>query len=292
MITLKTIPELKHTLAEIRAKKLETGFVPTMGALHPGHLSLIKRAREENSVVICSIFVNPTQFNDPQDLERYPRTPGQDSALLSAAGTDILFMPHTHEMYPLPSEASAKEGRAKDSYKRVNLGSLATVMEASHRPGHFEGVMQIVSKLFDCVDPDRSYFGQKDFQQVAVIREMVRQLNFRTLIIACPTLREADGLAMSSRNILLTPEHRKLAPVIFKTLSTVKEMALCQPVQAMLDYAKAEFDSVPELFTEYFGIADASTLLPVQTMQDTDSIVACVAVKLGKVRLIDNMILK
>ncbi|HXC06764.1 MAG TPA: pantoate--beta-alanine ligase, partial [Bacteroidia bacterium] len=279
MITLETIPELRKKLAEYKAAKLQTGFVPTMGALHPGHVSLLKRAREENPVVICSIFVNPTQFNDPQDLERYPRTPEKDMDRLQKAGCDLLFMPSPTEMYPSSAVALAKEG-----YKNVNLGSLATVMEASQRPGHFEGVMQIVSKLFDIVDPDRSYFGQKDFQQVAVIRAMVKQLAYRTQIIACPTLREADGLAMSSRNTLLPPEHRKLAPVIYKTLQTVKDMALCQPVQELLSYATAQFAAVPEMTLEYFQISDASTLLPVQSLNDTSSVVACVAVKLGKVR--------
>ncbi len=285
MITLETIPELKLKLAGIREKKLEIGFVPTMGALHPGHISLIKRAKEENAAVICSIFVNPTQFNDPQDLEKYPRTPEKDMDLLQKAGCDLLFMPKTEEMYP-----------GKDpfvsTHKKVDLGALAHVMEAQQRPGHFEGVIQIVSKLFDCVNPTRSYFGQKDFQQVAVIRAMVKQLGYTTAIIACPTLREPDGLAMSSRNVLLTPEDRKKAPLIYKTLSEVKEMALCQPLDSLQEYGREKLGNAPGMKLEYFQIADAATLLPVKSMNDAPSIVACVALKLGKVRLIDNMILK
>jgi pantoate--beta-alanine ligase len=291
MITLQTIPELRQKLDEFRSKKLEIGFVPTMGALHPGHISLIKRARQENPIVVSSIFVNPTQFNDPQDLERYPRTPEQDSLLLRDAQCDLLFMPAAKEMYPSIAEASeGKPNRAP--YREVKLGSLASVMEASQRPGHFEGVMQIVSKLFDAVDPDRSYFGQKDFQQLAVIREMVKQLGYRTAIIGCPTLREEDGLAMSSRNVLLPPAHRQLAPVIYRTLVEVREMSLCQPVNMLLDYAREKLSAVPEMSLEYFQIADAANLLPVQSLNDAESVVACVAVKLGKVRLIDNMILK
>jgi pantoate--beta-alanine ligase len=284
MKTVQTIPELRKILAEYRLKGAEIGFVPTMGALHPGHISLIKRARDENSVVICSIFVNPSQFNDPQDLARYPRTPGPDRELLVHAGCDLVFMPSVEEMYP--------PGEKPVANPQVDLGTLVKVMEGRLRPGHFEGVVQIVSKLFQCVDPDRSYFGQKDFQQVAVIREMVKQMNFHTSIIACPTLRESDGLAMSSRNVLLDTESRKLAPVIYQTLKEVHEMSFTKPVDQLLSYALSRLQNVPGLTLDYFEIADSNTLQPIYNLNGSVSAVACVAVKLGKVRLIDNMILR
>ncbi|HEV7230057.1 MAG TPA: pantoate--beta-alanine ligase [Bacteroidia bacterium] len=282
MRTLQTIPELQNQLADLRKKGRQIGFVPTMGALHPGHISLIERAKAENGIVVCSIFVNPTQFNDPKDLERYPRTPEKDAGMLQEAGCDLLFTPEIKEMYP--------SGMVQKN--PLNLGMLDKVMEGRHRPGHFEGVIQIVGRLFEIVGPDRAYFGQKDFQQVAVIREMVRQTGSPVEIIACPILREPNGLAMSSRNMLLSAEERERAAGIYVLLKRLKEMAPSSPSSALQEYAALFISSVPGMTLEYLEVADSQTLLPVKAISDAPGVVACIAVKLGKVRLIDNIILK
>jgi len=282
MITLQTVAEIQEKLADSRKKGLKTGFVPTMGALHKGHISLIERAKAENNIVICSIFVNPTQFNDPKDLERYPRTLDTDSRMLEMAGTSILFSPQVKDIYP--------EGM--NQVPPIELGMLDKVMEGRLRPGHFRGVVQVVSRLFDIVQADVAYFGQKDWQQVAVIREMVRQLRYPIQIVACPIVREADGLAMSSRNVLLSPEERSVVSGIYKTLSVVKDLSATKPLAELIDFALDSISKIKGMSPEYFEIVDAQTLLPVTKMNDAESIVACTAVKIGKVRLIDNMILK
>ncbi len=282
MELIKTRSELRIYLNSARKKGSKIGFVPTMGALHPGHISLIERAKSENNIVVCSIFVNPTQFNNPADLERYPKTPEKDQKMLIEAGCDLLFLPNIDEMYP-PGDPQTPV---------LNLGKLDQVMEGKHRPGHFQGVIQIVSRLFDVVEPDRSYFGQKDFQQLAVIREMVRKLGYHVQVIGCPIIRGKNGLAMSSRNILLSPHERERAAGIYVTLLEVKKLSSTTPVKELLDLAVERLASIEGLSCEYFEIADSSTLLSVNSMNDADSVIACVAVWMGKVRLIDNIFLK
>jgi pantoate--beta-alanine ligase len=282
MVLFKTKAELHQFLKEARNRGQEVGFVPTMGALHPGHISLITRAKSENNLVVCSIFVNPTQFNDPKDLERYPITPEKDSRLLEEAGCDVLFLPNVKEMYPDESTPPPSP----------DLGSLDKVMEGKLRPGHFQGVVQIVSRLFDAVQPHRAYFGQKDFQQLAIIRQMSAQLGYKTLIIGCPIIREPDGLAMSSRNVLLTPTERKLARAISQTLFLIKELTTLEPVPKLLALVSDKIASVPGMTLEYFEIVNAVSLLPVNEISDAKSVVACIAVKLGSIRLIDNILLK
>jgi len=282
MIILKTKEELAKHLQLAREKNQQIGFVPTMGALHPGHISLIERAKLENDRVVCSIFVNPTQFNDPKDLERYPITPEKDIALLEKAGCDVLFMPAVAEMYP-PGQPETPA---------LDLHNLDKVMEGKQRPGHFQGVVLIVSRLFDAVLPDRSYFGQKDFQQLAIIRLMAKQLGYRTQIIGCPIIRESDGLAMSSRNVMLSPNERRIAPLISKTLFQVKEKASVEPVDTLIAFVQKTITAVPEMSLEYFEIVDASSLLPVAGLHSVQSVVACIAVKLGSIRLIDNVLLQ
>ncbi|WP_290396943.1 pantoate--beta-alanine ligase, partial [uncultured Duncaniella sp.] len=205
MEIIRTVAELKAKLNAARENG-SIGLVPTMGALHAGHLSLIERARRENDTVVVSVFVNPTQFNNPNDLATYPRTEEADTAMLCEAGVDYAFIPSVEEIYPEPDT------------RQFALGSVAEVMEGAMRPGHFNGVAQIVSKLFDFTRPTRAYFGEKDFQQIAVIRKMVELEGFDLEIVDCPIKREADGLAMSSRNVRLTPEQRAIAPAIHKAL--------------------------------------------------------------------------
>ena len=283
MIILKRIVEIKEFLAQKRAEKQSIGFVPTMGALHAGHIALLTHSRSENEVSVASIFVNPTQFNNKEDLEKYPRTLEADSLMLKEAGCDVLFAPEVSEMYPSDNSS----GR----FEKVDLGNLDKVMEGAHRPGHFKGVMQVVSKLFDIVEPDRAYFGQKDFQQLAVIKEMVKQLNYPIEIIACPTIRESDGLAMSSRNVRLSSEERKVAPKIAQILFQVKELSATINADELKNFAEAEFKK-EKLFTlEYVELADTKTLMPVKNLFEHLDVVVCVALKLGTVRLIDNVIL-
>lgn len=258
------------------------GFVPTMGALHMGHLSLIKQSKEADSLVVCSIFVNPTQFNDPKDLERYPRTPDKDIEMLLSVGCDVIFMPEVAEIYPAKASPTTK----------IELGHLEEVMEGRFRPGHFAGVAQVVEQLLLIVQPQKIYMGQKDFQQVAVVRSLIRQLALPVTLVMSPTIREADGLAMSSRNVRLTPAHRSLAPLIYQTLLQAQDElkeAYSSPEQVAVKYmavlAAAGFKP------EYFEIVDAETLLPVTSSAAPRQMVACVAAWLGEVRLIDNLLL-
>lgn len=281
MIRVQRIPDLEKILSGFGQKGLKTGFVPTMGALHPGHISLIHKAKAENDRVICSIFVNPTQFNDPKDLQRYPRQPEQDFRLLNEAGCDVLFTPEIKDMYP--------QGTAFPV--QLDLGSLALVMEGKSRPGHFDGVVQIVSLLLKAVHPQKAYFGQKDFQQVAIVRRMVELLHIPVEIIACPIIREADGLAMSSRNALLNTEERAKAPAIFKLLSRIKALSGTTSVEDLIVLAKNEIGQTAGMKLDYFEIADVQTLLPVQKLSSEGKAVACIAVQLGNIRLIDNILL-
>lgn len=277
MKIVNNIQELKRYLAQERQHNKQIGFVPTMGALHNGHLSLVKRCVEENDVCVVSIFVNPTQFNDKNDLATYPRTLDKDSALLEPAGCDYIFAPTEAEMYPEPDT------------RTFDFGTVSAVMEGARRPGHFNGVAQIVSKLFYAVEPDNAYFGEKDFQQIAVIRAMVKQLNIPVKINACPILRENDGLALSSRNVRLTPEQRQKAPLIARTLKESTNFATGKSVQEMVDYVVNTINTDPVMHVEYYEIVDGITMESIKDWSDADYVVGCITVYCGEVRLIDNV---
>ena len=269
-----TVAGLRH---ELENRSGTIGFVPTMGALHAGHISLVERCRRECDVVVVSIFVNPTQFNDPGDLLKYPRTPEADCSLLEKAGVDLVFAPPVGEVYP------------QADTRQFGFGALEQVMEGEHRPGHFNGVAQVVSRLFDIVKPDKAYFGEKDFQQLAIIREMVRQLALPVEIVGCPTERDADGLALSSRNMRLNPDQRAAAPLIYKALQdAVKEKGKTSADELACRTAEC-IDADPELKTEYITIADASTLQPVASWDVPGAKRMFAAVWAGDVRLIDNI---
>lgn len=277
MKIVNSIQELKRYLAEERQHNKQIGFVPTMGALHNGHLSLVKRCVEENDVCVVSIFVNPTQFNDKNDLATYPRTLDKDSALLESVGCDYVFAPTETEMYPEPDT------------RTFDFGTVSAVMEGARRPGHFNGVAQIVSKLFYAVEPDNAYFGEKDFQQIAVIRAMVKQLNIPVKINACPILREDDGLALSSRNVRLTPEQRQKAPLIARTLKESTNFAAGKSVQETIDYVVNTINADPVMRVEYYEIVDGITMESIKDWSDTEYAVGCITVYCGEVRLIDNV---
>ena len=248
MKVVNSIKELRENLSQERLEKRSIGLVPTMGALHAGHISLVERCVRENDVCVVSVFVNPTQFNDKHDLETYPRTLEADCALLEAAGCHYVFAPSVEEMYPEPDT------------RVFNLGRVAEVMEGAMRPGHFNGVAQVVSKLFYIVEPDNAYFGEKDFQQIAVIRAMVKQLNIPVKINACPIKREADGLALSSRNTRLTPELRQKAPLIARTLKESTTFAPGKSVQEVIDFVVNTINADPDMRVEYYEIVDGNTL--------------------------------
>jgi len=277
MKKVKKISELKTLLSAERAKGKIIGLVPTMGALHAGHISLVEKCKSENDVTVASIFVNPTQFNDKNDLLKYPRTPENDCGMLKNAGCDYVFMPSVEEMYPEPDN------------RIFNLGAIAEVMEGAHRPGHFNGVAQIVSKLFNIIEPDNAYFGEKDFQQIAVIREMALQLNLRVKIIACPIVREADGLAMSSRNMRLTPEQRQIAPKIAEILKESRTFAASESVQTVIEKVVNTLNNMPFLRVEYYEIVDGDSLQPIHDWTESAAPVGCIAVFCGEIRLIDNI---
>jgi len=274
------IADTKKTLHEHRSQGRSIGFVPTMGTLHGGHISLVDQAVKENDIVIVSIFVNPTQFNDKTDLKNYPRTPENDIALLKKSGVHYIFMPTEHEIYPVPDT------------RVFDFGLLDKVMEGEHRPGHFNGVAQVVSKLFDIVEPHRAYFGQKDFQQLAIVCHLVKMLHMKVEIISCPIVRESDGLAMSSRNLLLEPTIRESAPQIFKTLSLARNKVNELSVKELIYWVVTSINENPNLSVEYFSLADSKTLQPVEDWNNSDSIIGCIAVRADKIRLIDNIYFK
>lgn len=280
MRVVKTISELKSLISGYKQENKAVGLVPTMGALHAGHKSLVDRARKENDIVVVSVFVNPTQFNNKQDLATYPRTEERDCALLEAAGCDVVFMPAVEEVYPEPDN------------RQFDLGAVAEVMEGAHRPGHFNGVAQIVSKLFSFVEPDRAYFGEKDFQQIAVIRKMVQLEGFKLQIVACPIKREDDGLALSSRNVRLTAEQRQLAPNIYRVLKESCNFAKSHTVAETEKFVVDSLNALPQMEVEYYSIVDALTMQPVSDWADADSITGCITVYCGEVRLIDNIAYK
>lgn len=277
MKVFTTTREIQQYLAELRNKGLTTGFVPTMGALHQGHLSLIKQAKKDNDLVICSIFVNPTQFNDPSDLEKYPRPIAKDTLMLEQAQCDILFNPEVSEMY------------ADNEQWHLALGEIEHLLEGKFRPGHYQGVTQVVYKLFKIIKPDTAYFGQKDYQQVKVITKMVELMNMPVKLVMCPILREDDGLAMSSRNIHLTADDRQHSLVLSKTLYWAKKNFDINNIPALLDEAAARINAEYGLSLEYFEFADGETLQPAD--KSSKSIVALVAARVGKTRLIDNILI-
>lgn len=249
-----------------------------MGALHEGHLSLVKESKKNSDVTVVSIFVNPTQFNDAEDLKRYPRTLDKDVELLEKTGCDVVFAPAVEEIYPEPDT------------RKFDFGYLESVMEGAKRPGHFNGVGQVVSRLFDIVRPEKAFFGMKDFQQVAIIKQMVKQLNSPVQIIPCPIVREESGLALSSRNTLLDDEHRKNAPHIHATLKKARGMASSLSVNELKKWIGDEINRNPYLETEYVEIVDDTTLKITEDWKEPGTKVACVAVYAGKIRLIDNMV--
>lgn len=279
MEIIRTVKELKARISELKAQGQQVGLVPTMGALHLGHRSLIERSCRENGATVVSVFVNPTQFNNANDLATYPRTEDADCALLADAGVTIAFIPSVDEMYPEPDT------------RQFDLGPVADVMEGPMRPGHFNGVAQIVSKLFYIVEPHKAYFGEKDFQQIAVIRRMVQILNLDVQIIDCPIVREPDGLALSSRNVRLTAQGREIAPAIHRILSeSLGWKAQMSPAE-VTDKVIALINSTNGLEVEYYQIVDSLTMQPLSQWPDENApcAVGCITVYCGDVRLIDNI---
>ena len=280
MKIVNSIKDLKAYLAEAKQDNKKIGFVPTMGALHNGHLSLVQHCVKNNDVCVVSVFVNPTQFNDKHDLETYPRTLEADCVLLESAGCDYVFAPSVEEMYPEPDT------------RTFDLGTVSEVMEGAKRPGHFNGVAQVVSKLFYIVEPDNAYFGEKDAQQLAVIRRMVLDLNMDVEIVGCPIVREADGLAKSSRNTYLSPEERKAALVLSRSIFAGKKLAesgetdAAKLVQAMTEIIEAE----PLAKIDYVKVVDLMTMQQIPKLDRP--FLAAMAVYIGKTRLIDNFMMQ
>lgn len=278
METITNSEELRRALGS--RDRSGIGFVPTMGALHAGHRSLVERARRECATVVVSVFVNPTQFNDKTDLKNYPRTPEADLRLLEEVGADYVFMPSVEEVYPEPDT------------RTFDFGMIDKVMEGATRPGHFNGVAQVVSRLFDLVKPAKAYLGEKDFQQIAVIREMVRQLRIPVEIIPCPIVRGEDGLALSSRNTLLDTDHRTAAPYIYKVLKAAVEKSHQTTPDQLAAWVTAQVESNPLLKVIYFQVVDAATMQQVRTWEESPAIQGCIAVQAGDIRLIDNIKLR
>lgn len=272
-----TIQDLQTELDKCRQLHQTIGFAPTMGALHEGHGSLMIKSVNENNITVASVFVNPTQFNDQNDLLKYPRTLEADCALLEKCGVDFVFVPDVKEMYP------------EEDTRQFNYAPLDSVMEGAHRPGHFNGVCQIVSKLFDAVMPAKAYFGEKDYQQLAIIKEMVRDLKYPIEIIGCPIIRESDGLALSSRNMRLSDTERENALNISQTLFKSCTFAADHSVNETLEMVKTAINNASGLELEYFEIVDGDTLQPINSWEESSTIMGCITVFCGPVRLIDNI---
>ena len=279
MKVFKKIVDLQNALFDERKQGKNVGLVPTMGALHEGHASLVRRSVSENEVTVVSVFVNPTQFNDKNDLKNYPRDLEADCRLLEACGADYVLAPEVEEMYPTPDT------------RHFEFPPVSTVMEGAHRPGHFNGVCQVVSRLFYIVRPDRAYFGEKDWQQIAVVKAMVRQLGLGVQIVECDIVRDEDGLARSSRNTLLSPDERAIAPTIFKALKDSLTYAKKHTLKETHDKVVADINKVDGLDVEYFSIVDGNTLQDVANWEDSPYIVGCITVYCGKtpIRLIDHI---
>ncbi|MDR0825543.1 MAG: pantoate--beta-alanine ligase [Prevotella sp.] len=280
MEILKTVKEVQDKIASLRSQGKSIGFVPTMGTLHEGHLSLVKQCIVDNDVCVVSIFVNPTQFNNKEDLIKYPRNLERDGKFLETVGVDVIFAPTEEEIYPEPDT------------RQFDFGQIDKVMEGVYRPGHFNGVAQVVSRLFDIVKPDKAYFGEKDFQQLAIIRVMVKQLNLPVQIVPMPIVREQSGLALSSRNERLTPPQKELAVNISKTLFESREWAQSLSVRDTIKKVIDTINSFDGLEVEYYEIADGYTLQSVEDWNESGYIVGCVVVYCGEVRLIDNIVYK
>ena len=275
---MKVFESVKELRTELdKAEQSGIGFVPTMGALHAGHRSLVERARRENGTVVVSVFVNPTQFNDKNDLKHYPRTPEADARLLEEAGADFVLMPTVEEIYPQPDT------------RQFDFGLIDKVMEGATRPGHFNGVAQVVSRLFDIVRPARAYFGEKDFQQIAVIKSMVAQLALPIEIVECAIIRGEDGLALSSRNTLLDAAHRAAAPHIYATLRAAVAQSQEMAPARLKEWVTAEVERNPLLKVIYYQSVDARTMQEVAAWDDSPRIQGCIAVQAGDIRLIDNI---
>ncbi|MCK4661969.1 MAG: pantoate--beta-alanine ligase [Bacteroidales bacterium] len=279
MDILKHKIEIKRTISKYKSASKTVGFVPTMGTLHQGHISLVEKCNNENDITVVSIFVNPTQFNDKKDYNNYPRNIEKDINILKNENVDLIFIPSEQEMYPKPSNIEI-----------FNFGHLDKIMEGKYRKGHFNGVANIISMLFKIVEPDRAYFGEKDFQQLVIIRHLVEKIKMKIEIIACPILRESNGLAMSSRNLLLNKEEKKNAGHISRTLFKVRDMAGKHSVKDVKKWVINEINKNPFLNVEYFDIVDTSQLSDIKEWSEAKFLIACIAVKIGKIRLIDNVI--
>lgn len=274
--------ELLAIIGDIKKKGFKTGFVPTMGALHDGHLSLVRKCKQENDICVSSIFINPTQFNEKKDFDLYPRQVDEDIKKLESAGCDYVFTPDEETIYP-----------GKDYSKIIiDLGYSGSVLEAKQRPGHFDGVVTIVKKLFDLVQPQTVYFGQKDYQQCHVIKKLIEYFNYDIKLVLGETVRESDGLAMSSRNMLLNQDERNLAPVIFETMSMAKKLLKEKSISEVKDWAANTFSTEKLINFEYFEIIDADSLKPINSLNEANRIIICTAMKIGNIRLIDNMFVK
>ena len=279
MKVFSKIVDLQNALFDERKAGKSVGLVPTMGALHEGHASLVRRSVKDNDVTVVSVFVNPTQFNDKNDLKNYPRDLDADCRLLDECKADYVFAPEVEDMYPVPDT------------RQFEYPPVSTVMEGAHRPGHFNGVCQVVSRLFYIVRPDRAYFGEKDWQQIAVVKAMVRHLRLPVQIVECPIVREADGLARSSRNTLLAPDERAIAPAIFKALKESVEYAKSHTLKQTHDKVVSDIDSVEGLRVEYFSIVDGNTLQDIAEWEDSPYVVGCITVYCWRtpIRLIDHI---
>ena len=279
MKVFSKIVDLQNQLFEDRKNGKEIGLVPTMGALHEGHASLVRRSVKENGITVVAVFVNPTQFNDKNDLKNYPRTLDADCQLLDACGADYVLAPSVEEMYPTPDT------------RQFEFPPVSTVMEGAHRPGHFNGVCQVVSRLFYIVKPNRAYFGEKDWQQIAVVKAMVKQLGLKVQIVECDIVRDADGLARSSRNTLLAKDERAIAPAIYKTLKESISYAKTHTVGETHDFVVNTINAVDGLEVEYFSIVDGNTLQDIAAWDDSPYVVGCITVYCGKtpIRLIDHI---
>jgi pantoate--beta-alanine ligase len=278
MKVVATVAELNALIHRFRTDGMTIGLVPTMGALHEGHLSLVAQARSENDVVVVTVFVNPVQFNNASDLEHYPRTFDADRAMLESAGAEVMFYPSVQEVYPSPER------------KSFDLDGLDAYMEGPNRPGHFDGVVQVVSRFFDIIGPDAAYFGEKDFQQLSIIRHMTAKLGYATRVVGCPTMREADGVAMSSRNTLLTADHRERAAAIYRAMCRVRDGFDSSELASLIDEATLILEAA-NLRPEYVEVVNEATLSPI-AKGFTGDIRVCVAAWAGEVRLIDNLKVK
>ena len=279
MLLFKRIADLKNYLKPLKAKGKRVGFVPTMGALHKGHISLIERSKKNCQLTVCSIFVNPTQFNDPKDFDKYPNTIDNDIEMLNDFGCDVLFLPSVKEMYP--------DGLANTT--KIDFGFLANTLEGEHRPGHFNGMAQVVERLLRIVSPTHLYMGQKDYQQQLIVRQLIKRRKLKTELVIVETMREKDGLAMSSRNVRLDAEARKLAVEISKTLKKMRITNYELRITDLAEQGRERLESFKGIDLEYFEIRNAKTLKPATSKEE--KFVAVVAAKIGGVRLIDNMLL-